>query len=55
MIDMYTKTSVLGLSIGAGSLPFTGFAVGLYVVAATLLLVGGLLVMRVARRRGAHR
>ena len=55
MIDMYTKTSVLGLSIGAGSLPFTGFAIGWYVVAATVLLVGGLLVMRVARRRGAHR
>lgn len=52
---MYTKTSVLGLSIGAGSLPFTGFAVGMYVVAATVMVVGGFLLMRIARRRGAHR
>jgi hypothetical protein len=27
----------------------------MYVVAATVLVVGGLLLMRIARRRGAHR
>lgn len=52
---MYSKTSVLGLSIGAGSLPFTGFAVASYVVVATMLVIGGLLLLRVARRRSAQR
>jgi len=52
---MYTKTPVLGLGVGAGSLPFTGFGVGFYVVAGTVLVLGGLLLMRLAHRRAAHR
>jgi hypothetical protein len=48
---MYGKTSVVGVTLGSGSLAFTGFAVAWYVVSATLLLVGGALLLRWTHRR----
>jgi len=52
---MYAKTSVLGLSVGAGGLAFTGFGVSWYVVIASILLAAGLLFLRLGRRRAARR
>jgi len=52
---MYGKTSVVGVTLGSGSLAATGFGVAWYVVSATLLLVGGVLLMRWTRRRAALR
>ena len=51
---MYAKTSVLGLSVGASGLAFTGFGVSWFVVAASILIVGGLLFVRFGRRRAAR-
>lgn len=51
---MYGKTSVLGLTAGTGGLASTGFGITWYAVTASILLVGGLLLMRWGRRRGAH-
>lgn len=41
--------------VTAGGLAFTGFAVGWYAIAATILLVGGLLLLRFGRRRAEAR
>lgn len=35
----------------AGGLAYTGFAMGWYTIAATILLVGGILLLRFGRRR----
>lgn len=52
---MYGKTSVVGVTLGSGSLAATGFGVAWYVLSATLLLVAGVLLMRWTRRRAALR
>lgn len=50
---MYGKTSIVGITMGTGGLASTGFGIAWYVVAASVLLVGGLLLTRWGRRRGA--
>jgi hypothetical protein len=50
---MYGKTAVVGVTGGTGGLASTGFGITWYVVAASVLLIGGLLLMRWGRRRGA--
>ncbi|MDT4912940.1 MAG: hypothetical protein QOC66_2068 [Pseudonocardiales bacterium] len=50
---MYGKTGIVGVTIGTGGLASTGFGTAWWVVAATLLLVSGLLLTRWGRRRGA--
>jgi LPXTG-motif cell wall-anchored protein len=52
---MYTNTSVLGLSLGAGALAATGFGMIWYAVAASILILGGLWLLRSGRRRAAQR
>jgi hypothetical protein len=52
---MYGKTSIVGVTIGTGGLAATGFGVVWYAVAASILIVGGLLLMRWGHRRGAAR
>jgi hypothetical protein len=52
---MYGKTAVVGVAAGTGGLASTGFGIAWYVVAASVLLVGGLLLMRWGHRRGATR
>lgn len=52
---MYAKTSVLGLSLGTGALAGTGFGIAWFVVTASILIVGGLLLLRFGHRRAAHR
>jgi hypothetical protein len=52
---MYGKTAIVGVTIGTGGLASTGFGIAWYAVAASMLLVGGLLLVRWGRRRGASR
>ncbi len=52
---MYGKTGIVGATLGTGTLATTGFGVGWYVLAASMLLVGGLLLLRLGRRRAASR
>lgn len=52
---MYGKTSVVGLSASSGGLAFTGFSLAWYVIAASIFIVGGLLMIRFGRRRAAKR
>ena len=50
---MYGKTSIAGVTLGTGGVAATGFGVAWYVVAASILIVGGLLLARWGHRRGA--
>jgi hypothetical protein len=50
---MYAKTSVTGGTTG-GVLAVTGFSVAAFVLVATLLILGGLLLVRSSRRRAAN-
>lgn len=50
---MYGKTSIVGVTLGTGGLAATGFGIVWYAVAASILIVGGLLLTRWGRRRGA--
>lgn len=52
---MYGKTSVVGVTLGSGGLAATGFGVAWYIVLATVLLIGGVLLMRWTHRRAALR
>jgi hypothetical protein len=52
---MYGKTSVVGVTIGSGGLAATGFGVAWYVLTATVLLIGGVLLVRWTHRRAATR
>lgn len=52
---MYGKTSIVGVTAGAGGLASTGFGVVWYVLAASILIVGGSLLMRWGHRRAAPR
>ena len=52
---MYTSPTVIGVGVGAGGLAATGFGVAWYVVVASVLIVGGLLLLRLGHRRGAER
>ncbi len=52
---MYGKTAIVGVTAGAGGLANTGFGIVWYVVAASMLLVGGLLMLRWGHRRAAPR
>jgi len=51
---MYTNTSLVGLG-GGGALAATGFGVAWYAVAASILILGGLWLLRSGRRRAAQR
>jgi hypothetical protein len=48
---MYGKTSVMG----GTALAFTGFSSAWFIVAAAVLIVGGMLLLRLGRRRAATR
>jgi hypothetical protein len=50
---MYGKTSIVGVGLGTGGVATTGFGIAWYAVAASILIVGGLLLARWGRRRGA--
>lgn len=50
---MYGKTGIVGVTIGTGGLASTGFAVSWFVIAAAVLVVSGLLLLRWGRRRSA--
>ena len=50
---MYTSPTV-GVGIGGG-LAFTGFEVGWYILAISILIIAGSLMIRLAHRRAAHR
>lgn len=52
---MYGKTSVLGFSLGAGGLASTGVGIEWLAIAASILALGGLLLLRFGRRRAASR
>lgn len=52
---MYTSTGVVGVTAGAGTLAFTGFGITWFVLAAVILIFGGLLALRSGRRRAARR
>jgi hypothetical protein len=50
---MYAKTGIVGVTAGTGGIASTGFAAGWFVAVAVMLIVGGLLLARWGRRRGA--
>lgn len=50
---MYGKTGIAGVSAGTGGIASTGFGASWYVAVAVMLVVGGLLLIRWGRRRGA--
>jgi hypothetical protein len=50
---MYGTAGIVGVTAGTGGLAATGFGTVWYVVAAVMLIVGGLLLTRWGRRRGA--
>lgn len=52
---MYGKTSVVGVTLGSGSLAATGFGFAWYVMSAVALLIGGVLLLRWSQRRAALR
>ncbi|MDT4938616.1 MAG: hypothetical protein QOG80_2287 [Pseudonocardiales bacterium] len=52
---MYGRNAIAGITIGTGGLAVTGFAIAWFVLAASTLLVSGLLFIRWGRRRGAAR
>ena len=52
---MYGKTSIVGLTGGAGILAVTGFGLAFYLVVASILILSGLVLARFGRRRAAHR
>jgi hypothetical protein len=52
---MYASTAVLAASAGVTGLAFTGFPVARYVIAASLLIFTGLLLLRLGHRRAAQR
>jgi len=52
---MYGKTGIVGGVVGTGGLAATGFGVIWYTSAAAIVIIGGLLLMRLGRRRGAVR
>jgi hypothetical protein len=51
---MYASPTV-GVGITAGTLAYTGFNFGWVMVAASLLIAGGLLLLRLGHRRAAQR
>jgi len=52
---MYSSpTAVLGATVAAGGLAFTGFNTAWYVIIATFLIMSGLLLLRLGRRRAAR-
>ena len=52
---MYGRFGIGGVTVGAGGLAATGFGAGWYVLAASLLILTGVMLMRWGRRRGATR
>jgi len=52
---MYGTAATAGVTMGAGGLAYTGFGTAWYVVAASILLVGGMLMLRFGRRRAEAR
>ena len=52
---MYGKTGIVGVTAGTGGLAATGFGLTWYVIAASMLLISGLLLARWGHRRGASR
>lgn len=52
---MYVGSGAAGVAAGTGALAFTGFGVTWFIVAAVMLLVSGMLLVRAGRRRGARR
>jgi len=48
---MYGTVGTAGVAGGAGGLAYTGFGAAWYVVAAVILLVAGMLMVRFGRRR----
>lgn len=51
---MYVSTGAAGVAAGTGALAFTGFGITWFVVAAVMLMVSGMLLLRAGRRRGAR-
>jgi hypothetical protein len=51
---MYTSSAVAGTATGAGALAFTGFSIASFVIVGVILVVGGMLLVRVGRRRAAR-
>lgn len=52
---MYGTAGTAGVTVGAGGLAYTGFGVAWYVIAASILLVSGMLLLRFGRRRAEAR
>ena len=52
---MYGNLGILGVTVGTGGIASTGFSSSWYLVSALMLIVGGLLLTRWGRRRGASR
>ena len=50
---MYQRTGIAGVTAGTGGVASTGFGASWFVVVAVMLIVGGLLLARWGRRRGA--
>ncbi|MDT4893481.1 MAG: hypothetical protein QOE97_2516 [Pseudonocardiales bacterium] len=50
---MYAKTGIVGVTAGTGGIASTGFGASWFVAVAVMLIVGGLLLARWGRRRGA--
>ena len=51
---MYGKTGIVGVTIGSGGLAHTGFDVSWFVIAGSILLFSGLLLLRWGRRAVAR-
>jgi hypothetical protein len=52
---MYSSpTALIGATVAAGGLAFTGFNVAWYVITASFLIASGLLLLRLGHRRAAQ-
>jgi hypothetical protein len=52
---MYTSSAVASTATGVGVLAVTGFSIASFIIVGVILIVGGMLLLRVGRRRAAHR
>jgi hypothetical protein len=52
---MYVSTAAASTATGVGALALTGFSIASFVIVGVILVVGGMMLVRVGRRRAARR